>query len=266
MISHFVTLQTMREDLAVMGQPLNENNFYTIILGSLPQSYDPYISTVNATSSVLGKTISADNLMLTVTGEYEHQNLKNKTGKKDNNVAFYSNNSEKGEKGGSCVNSKKKNITYHSCHKKGHYKSECWAPGGGKEGQGPKQKGKGKVKRDEKKDEEGSGASAEMKKKKGKEKEVEEAWLAMIYIESKDEWSMSEEGTGDDEFHWSDFNEPEDPIDTVNHSADPCDVKELTSDCDNALIPFGVITDPVPDDGTYTITFGSDELAGSADT
>ena len=61
----------MREDLAAMGQLLNENNFYAMILGSLPASYDPYISAVNATSSVLEKTISADDLMLTVTEEYK---------------------------------------------------------------------------------------------------------------------------------------------------------------------------------------------------
>ena len=65
-----------------MGQPLSENNFYPIILGSLPSSYDPYISAINATSSVLGKTISSDDLILTITEEYEHQNLKNKNGKR----------------------------------------------------------------------------------------------------------------------------------------------------------------------------------------
>ena len=114
MLSHFATLRTMREDLAAMGQLLNENNFYAIILGSLPASYDPYISAVNATSSVLGKTISADDLMLTVTEEYECQNLRNKTGKKDDNAAFYSNDSEKGEKGGSSTSSKKKNVLCHT--------------------------------------------------------------------------------------------------------------------------------------------------------
>ena len=46
----------MREDLAAMGQPLNESDFYAIILGSLPMSYNPYISAINTTSSVLGKT------------------------------------------------------------------------------------------------------------------------------------------------------------------------------------------------------------------
>jgi hypothetical protein len=144
-LAHFTTLRVMREDLAAMGRPLDEDDFYAIILGSLPVSYDPYISAVNATSSVLGTTMSADELMLTVTEEYERRNLKNKTGKKDENTAFYSNDSTKDHKGGS---SSKKNIKCHNCKKKGHYKSDCWAPGGGKEGQGPKQKGKGKFKRE----------------------------------------------------------------------------------------------------------------------
>ena len=37
------------------------------------------------------------------------------------------------------------NVVCHNCKKKGHKKADCWAKGGGKEGQGPKQKtGKGK--------------------------------------------------------------------------------------------------------------------------
>ncbi|KAF8814731.1 hypothetical protein BYT27DRAFT_7059350, partial [Phlegmacium glaucopus] len=87
--AHFATLRNMREDLASMGQPLVDNNFYAIILGSLPSSYDPYISAVNATSSVLGKTLSPDDLMQTISEEYERWNLKkDKAGKKDENVAL----------------------------------------------------------------------------------------------------------------------------------------------------------------------------------
>src|ERR1700678_1487854 len=171
-IAHFATLCTMREDLAAMGQPLSKNDFYAIILGSLPGSYDPYISAVNATSGVLGKTISADDLILTITEEYERQNLESKNGKKDENVALYSNDAEKGRKGGS---SSKKNVECYNCKKKGHYKSECWAPGGGKEGQGPNQKEKGKAKAKET-----AGTAKEKDEDKEKEKQVEEAWLAMI--------------------------------------------------------------------------------------
>lgn len=36
----------------------------------------------------------------------------------------------------------KSQISCHNCQRKGHIKKECWRPGGGKEGQGPKQKKK----------------------------------------------------------------------------------------------------------------------------
>ena len=128
-----MTLCTMREKLASMGQPLSENDYYTIILGSLPSSYDPYISAVNTTSSVLGKTLSADDLMLMITEEYERQNLKNKNGKKDENVALYSNNSGKDQKGSLSSKKKNPNVECFNCKKKAHYKSDCWAEGGGQE-------------------------------------------------------------------------------------------------------------------------------------
>jgi hypothetical protein len=72
-----------------MGQPPSKGDFYAIILGSLPPSFDPYISTVNATSSVLGTSLSPDKLMLTVTEEYKHHVLKQKGAKKEENAAFH---------------------------------------------------------------------------------------------------------------------------------------------------------------------------------
>jgi hypothetical protein len=72
----FATLQKMREDLASMGKLLSETNFYAIIRGSLSEFYDSYISALNATSSVLGTTLSADDLILTLTEEYECHTLK----------------------------------------------------------------------------------------------------------------------------------------------------------------------------------------------
>lgn len=156
--AHFNKLRTMREDLASMGHPPTEQDFYAIILGSLPPSYDPYISAVNATSSVLGTTLSSNDLMLTVTEEYERRAMKQKGGRKEENSAFSANDSK----------SQKKNIECFNCGKKGHKKPECWAPGGGKEGQGPNQKGKGKAKE-----------TAAAAKEKSKEDEKEEAWFAL---------------------------------------------------------------------------------------
>ena len=261
MLSHFATLRTMREDLASMGQPLSENDFYAIILGSLPASYDPYVSAVNATSSVLGKTISADDLMLTVTEEYERRVLKGKTGKKDENAAFYSNDSEKGGKGGSNSNSRKKNVECHNCHKKGHYKSDCWAPGGGKEGQRPNQKGKGKGKQDEKKKEAGTSAEAkgkEKEKEKDTKESVDEAWLAMVddaYEGELEEDTLMDFASLDDSINdYPDFDELEEPtFNSVESTQIPVTPFDTISDSDD------------PDDGAYTTSFSTDQLAGSAE-
>src|SRR5277367_589203 len=163
-VAHFTTLRTMREDLAAMGHLPSDDDFYAIILGSLPPSYDPYISAVSATSGVTGTTLSADNLMLTITEEYERRILKTKNGKKDENVAFYSNDSGKGRKGGSS-SKKDKDVACFNCHKKGHKKPDCWAPGGGKAGQGPNQKGKGKAKEKEKEKETAATAKEKNEKK-----------------------------------------------------------------------------------------------------
>ena len=100
-VDHFSTLRTMREDLASMGESLTETDFYAIIMGSLPPSYDPYLSAFNATSSVLGTHLSAEDLMLAITEEYERRALKTKSSKKDDNAAFSADaGSSKGHKGG----------------------------------------------------------------------------------------------------------------------------------------------------------------------
>ena len=160
-----------------MGEALTKNDFYAIIMGSLPSSFDPYISALNATSSVMGTHLSADDLMLLITEEYKRHALKSKGGKKDDNAAFYSSDARRSKDGGS---NSKKDKECHKCHKKGHFKADCWKKGGGKEGQGPKQKGKGKEKEvattaEEKKDDK----PKDRKSKDGKPKD-KEAWMAVV--------------------------------------------------------------------------------------
>ena len=279
-IIHFATLCTMREDLASMGQPLSENDFYAIILGSLPPSFDPYISAVNATSSVLGTTLSANDLMLTITEEYERRNLKSKSGKKDENVALYSNDTGKGWKGGL---SSKKNVKCFNCGKKGHYKSDCWASGGGKEGQGPSQKGKGKQKEKEK----GKGSAAAAKEKE-KEK-VEEAWLAMMISDkSQDKFKdmpdlinvnsdseAFETESNDDVLSYVDSNEVGNLFEEISTQDGYSNFDELyeltnyTSDpsefIPNISNPSHDESKPYPFEAAYS-SFNADDLAGSAKT
>ncbi|KAI0365546.1 hypothetical protein BV20DRAFT_925041, partial [Pilatotrama ljubarskyi] len=68
--THFAKLRTMREDLSAMGHPPADDDFYAIILGSMPSSYEPYISAISATSRVSGNVLSPDELMEALTEEY----------------------------------------------------------------------------------------------------------------------------------------------------------------------------------------------------
>jgi hypothetical protein len=74
--------------------------------------------------------------MQTITDEYDRRTL-GRTSKKEENVAFYSN--DDGGKG----KKRKSDLKCFNCNKKGHKKVDCWAEGGGKAGQGPRGQGKG---------------------------------------------------------------------------------------------------------------------------
>ena len=169
---HFSKLRTMREDLAAMGHPPGDDEFYAIILGSLPYSFKPFISALNATSSVLGTVLSPDELMQAFTDEYDHRSLRKSSKKEEENAAF-STEEGNGRKGngqrGKCFN----------CSKPGHRKDDCWEEGGG--GQKPDW-----LKEKERWQKEREGGSNGKDKPKAKESakcaDIEEdvAWMAYL--------------------------------------------------------------------------------------
>ena len=61
----------MREELASLGTILSEQDFSAIILGSLPKSYDQFLSAVMATASVLKQDLDPEDLMQTIIDEYD---------------------------------------------------------------------------------------------------------------------------------------------------------------------------------------------------
>ena len=153
--THFDNLCNMHEELTALSESIPDRDFAAIILSSLPKSYDTYLSTITATLSVLGKEVDPDALILSVIDEYNCCSIKNHQtkdkGKSD--AAFFASGSLKGGKGGK---GGKSDVKCFNCHKKGHKKADCWAKGGGKEGQGPRSKGK----KDDGKDSKGRGAVA----------------------------------------------------------------------------------------------------------
>ena len=148
-------------------------------------------------------------------------------------MAFYSNDSSKGQKGGS---SSKKEGKCHNCGKKGHWKKDCWQEGGGKEGQGPKQKAK--KEKDKGKGKDTAAAAKEDKKDKPKEGQSkdEEAWMAMVMCDISDG-----DYSGLDEAHCNDFHAEayscfiEDDLHTIFPSQPDVDMSETFDGSDEVL-------------------------------
>ena len=154
--THFDKLAEMYERLSSMGTTLEAPEYTSTIISSLPSIYDPTISSIIAAASLAQKKPDPETIIKLVTDDYDRRTVNNriKPKKDEKDAAFHAGGGTKGD-----AKEKKKNAKCHNCQKTGHYKSECWAKGGGKEGQGPK--GKGGPKGNEKKGEKASVAEAE---------------------------------------------------------------------------------------------------------
>jgi hypothetical protein len=136
--AHFSEMFRLRESLAGMGAVISDNDFYAIILGSLPESYRPLLSSINAAARISQKALTPYELVNVISEEFEHRQLMdNRPSKKGNNAALSASTSA-GKKRGNSANSASQDVTCYNCDRKGHYKADCWRSGGGKEGQRPR--------------------------------------------------------------------------------------------------------------------------------
>ena len=189
MRAHLNKLQMMREDLASMGASIADEDFTSIILGSIPPSYDTYIAAITATSTLLNQVLTPTNLIDTIIDEADRKAIKNPKSKKDDHdAAFVAGQSKKGSgKNGS--KKSKKNVECFNCHKMGHFAQDCWAPGGGAEGKGLKN-WKGKQKE--------TAATTEAKD----DEDADAVWMANAEVGVRS-WLAD---FGDEEFeHWEEY-------------------------------------------------------------
>jgi gag-polypeptide of LTR copia-type len=131
--AHFAKLAYLREQLIALGRAVGDDEYAAVLMGSLPPSYDSPIDSLTSSCDVNDKDVTPKDVIRVATRDYDKRVLRNEVKAQDEAFAASSNDKDK-KKG------RKKDAECFNCKKKGHYKAECWAKGGGDEGGGPKKR------------------------------------------------------------------------------------------------------------------------------
>ena len=185
--THFHQLTVLRDQLTSLGQTITDRDYLNTLLASIPCSFEGSISSLNGTSFLTKTKITADSFRAFLLDEYERRVLMEKEdakagkkeGKDGKDEAFAVDSTKKKDKD-------KCKVECHNCHKKGHMKANCWAKGGGKEGQGPRQRG---------------GVSDSIASASAaKDKDAIEAWVVIDRMDLEESWAAIEEVSGPEDF------------------------------------------------------------------
>ena len=159
--THSDNIANLHKQLAVMGKTIPDDEYTSILLGSIPSNFEAVISFMST-----HVTLTPDMVIQLITDEYDRRVLKAGKQAEGQDEALTADATKK---------KSKKDIECFNCQKPRHVKAECWAKGGGKEGQGPKRKGwKGKD----------SAASAEQSQSQP-QPDIE-AWAAIEEVSEED--------------------------------------------------------------------------------
>ena len=157
---HFQLMTECHNNLIKMGSTISDTRYNTIVMSSLLESYHPTLQTIMAmehTSVVLGTSslskMKVEDLIAFIIEEAQHHLINNKWTKTAKSVLATLSKKQKAAKQHNCRGKEKSApdaVKCENCKGSGHDKANCWAKGGGKEGQGPRsQRGKREEKRPE---------------------------------------------------------------------------------------------------------------------
>ena len=132
--SHLAKLVKLKEELANTGAQISDPDFTTIIVNSLPSSYNHISTSLYTASRILKTPMNPIDILAVIEEEYEYRKVQN--GGHTNALSARSGKNKRGKKG----NSDRPRCSNPKCGKLGHKVEDCWKEGGGKEGQGPRQK------------------------------------------------------------------------------------------------------------------------------
>ena len=145
---HFQHMMERHNNLIKMGSTISDMRYNTIVMSSLLESYHPTLQTITAAeraSVVLGtsssKKIKVDDLIAFIIEEAQHCLINDEWTKMAKSALAALSKKPKAGKQRNCRGKEKSvpNVAKcENCKGSGHDKANCWAKGGGKEGQGPR--------------------------------------------------------------------------------------------------------------------------------
>src|SRR6267142_1336683 len=136
--NHFEYLADLHEQLTVMGKVVTDEDYTDTLLASLLASYNGMVLSMSMSTHLGTKVLTSEIFEQFILDESKHWQVKDKYAESCNEALAM----ESGSRKGKDMSKDKKKVKCYNCHKTRHYKSECWAKGSGKEGQGLRQ-GKG---------------------------------------------------------------------------------------------------------------------------
>jgi gag-polypeptide of LTR copia-type len=137
--THFDSLIDLRKQLTVMDRAITDQEFATILMQSVPPSYRCDISQINTAADISARNITPTTVMRIITNEYDTC-VREQTGSYNRDKAFATRTARNKNQKGQSQGQNRCDIECYNCHKKGHTKAQCWAKGGGKEGQYPQRR------------------------------------------------------------------------------------------------------------------------------
>ena len=140
---HLNKLIQLRNELHGMGAAIPDEDFITILLGSLPPSYHTLLSTITISMELAGNTILSMDMIRIVTEEAAHHAIATLNDQATGGAVLMAT-TKKGKKGKGKprkpINTNLK-CTNPNCKQIGYMTNQCYQKGGGREGQGLWQKG-----------------------------------------------------------------------------------------------------------------------------
>src|SRR5229473_6671035 len=115
--THFLDLTNLRDQLSTMGKSFSDEDFATILLRSLPDSYKMQVSSIVTLVDITNTTILPSLVIRMLSDKYDNRVHAGIAGKSSKNEAFKSEDQGKGKK-------RNHNIQCENCNKKGHTKAE----------------------------------------------------------------------------------------------------------------------------------------------